>query len=572
MAAAKEGSSSDRIEERLLAFKWLTSMCCAAIAVLMLLPVYAERVAEPADASAGTGCWAVQQYSVNAARPGGGVYGEVMGWLDDAVLPPCCQNLSNQTTLFIPYDESHAQAFRDHDYGGSNATIHHLSFCEEDDDTCANCAGDAFAVEAATCAAGRCESRRSFTDGSCTCDRAYEDKQGRGGRWACDDVRGCQWRRDFTVGLPGPPEYFTWFAQDKDFASLYALYLLAVAASAFGVAASLLIRRDFRRSEEDAASTPFRAYLLALVAYFVIQLFTNLAVFCSFTAWRCEHHNVKFSRSYDCDCESPNPTVAAVVGGAWEWLDGFMGWCAGDEGSFSENWYFIYDDEETPEGAAHSYALYVSGVWMGILTNIVLELVLVCRVHLLGGVPGGPSPRTLKVLRYAVGCQLLPLAVFIPATYWAQYDLAKNFVRSEEQGDAYAKTISVMGGGLAMIGGLHVAISLYLCYAFLRPLWRADRLGGADPAMRAQMLRVLIATVVAVVSTLVCYINPVLMAPVNPFLLFAIDSIINDLCLAILALTDAAGDAKAARDASGLRVGVAPDSPGLELSDGAVLS
>ena len=135
---------------------------------------------------------------------------------------------------------------------------------------------------------------------------------------------------------------------------------------------------------------------------------------------------------------------------------------------------------------------------MGIVTNIVLELVLVCRVHLLGGVPGGPSPRTLKVLRYAVGCQLLPLAVFIPATYWAQYDLAKNFVRSEEQGDAYAKTISVMGGGLALIGGLHVAISVYLCYAFLRPLWRADRLGGGDPALRAQTLRVLIATVVAV--------------------------------------------------------------------------
>ena len=120
---------------------------------------------------------------------------------------------------------------KDHDYGGSNATIHHLSFCEEDDDTCANCAGDAFAVNA-TCAAGRCESRRTFTDGSCTCDRAYEDKQGRGGRWACDDVRGCQWRRDFTVGL-GAARRFTWFAQDKDFASLYALYLLAVAASAF---------------------------------------------------------------------------------------------------------------------------------------------------------------------------------------------------------------------------------------------------------------------------------------------------------------------------------------------------
>ena len=98
MAAAKEGSSSDRIEERLLAFKWLTSMCCAAIAVLVLLPVYAERVAEPADASAGTGCWVVQQYSVNAARPGGGVYRESHGWSayrNFAILPPCCQNISN---------------------------------------------------------------------------------------------------------------------------------------------------------------------------------------------------------------------------------------------------------------------------------------------------------------------------------------------------------------------------------------------------------------------------------------------------------------------------------------------
>ena len=305
MAAAKDSSSSDRtdqIEERLLAHKWLTSTCCAAIAVLVLLPVYAELVSEPADANAGTGCWVVPQYSVNAARPGGGVYREGHCWWnchnDVAVLPPCCQNISNQTTLFIPYDESYAQAFRDHDYDARNYTLHDLSLCEEDT-TCASCAGDAFTVEAATCAAGRCESRRSATDGSCTCDRAYEDTQGGGGRWACDAVRGCQWRRDFTVGLPGPPPDWSWWAQDNDFASLYALYLLAVAASAFGAAAALLIRRDFRRSE-DAASTPFRAYLKALVAYFLSQFFTNLVVFFSFTSWRCEHHNVKFSRAYQC--------------------------------------------------------------------------------------------------------------------------------------------------------------------------------------------------------------------------------------------------------------------------------
>ena len=129
---------------------------------------------------------------------------------------------------------------------------------------------------------------------------------------------------------------------------------------------------------------------------------------------------------------------------------------------------------------------------------------------------------------------------------------------------------------MALIGCLHVAISMYLCYAFLRPLWIADRLGGADPAMRAQIFRVLIATVVAVFSTLVCYCTPILLAalvvPWNPCVLFAVDSIINDMSLAVLALTDAAGDAEAARDASGLRVGVTDDSPGLELSDGAVLS
>ena len=245
---------------------------------------------------------------MNAARPGGGVYREwFQGWnealewrSDDAVMAPCCQKDPNRTSLVIPYDASYAdKAWQWDAYGPHNVTLHHMWFCEEDD-ACASCPAVNSRVEAATCAAGRCESRRSATDGSCTCDRAYEDTQG-GGRWACDAVRGCQWRRDFVIGLPGPPQEFNWFAQDKDFASLYALYLVAVAASAFGVAASLLICREFRRSDESAASTtPFRAYLRALVAYFVIQLFTNLVVFFSFTAWRCEHHNGKFSRAYQC--------------------------------------------------------------------------------------------------------------------------------------------------------------------------------------------------------------------------------------------------------------------------------
>ena len=153
-----------------------------------------------------------------------------------------------------------------------------------------------------------------------------------------------------------------------------------------------------------------------------------------------------------------------------------------------------------------------------------------------------------------------------------QYELAKNFITSDEQGGALEAVVYGSGSVLALIGCVHVAISIYLCYAFLRPLWRADRLGGGDPALRAQTRRVLIATCIAVISTLVCYLNPAIYFA-QPMVFFAIDSIINDLCLAILALTDQEGDASAARDASGLRVGVAPDdSPGLELSDGAMLS
>ena len=146
MAAAKEGSSSsdrrDRIEERMLAHKWLTSMCCSVIAILVLLPVYAERVAEPADANAGTGCWVVNAYSVNAARPGGGVYRELWEWCEerrdacwqsDASLPPCCQKDPNRTSLFIPYHESYAdKGWWGDGYGPHNATLHHVGFCEED--------------------------------------------------------------------------------------------------------------------------------------------------------------------------------------------------------------------------------------------------------------------------------------------------------------------------------------------------------------------------------------------------------------------------------------------------------
>ena len=70
-----------------------------------------------------------------------------------------------------------------------------------------------------------------------------------------------------------------------------------------------------------------------------------------------------------------------------------------------------------------------------------------------------------------------------------QYDLAKNFVTRDEQGrkNLQGRALEAMAlfapQVMALIGCLHVSVSVYLCYAFLRPLWRADR---PDPAMRAQ--------------------------------------------------------------------------------------
>ena len=66
-------------------------------------------------------------------------------------------------------------------------------------------------------------------------------------------------------GSPGPAARMVWWAQDEDFATLYALYLLAVAASAFGVAASILIRRDLKgapmtRRRRHSAPTSRRSW------------------------------------------------------------------------------------------------------------------------------------------------------------------------------------------------------------------------------------------------------------------------------------------------------------------------
>ena len=78
-STAKEGSSSDRIEERVLAHKWLASIACAVVAVLVLLPVYAERVVVSDAARAASaqvcvrralarGCATIARPRVRAAR------------------------------------------------------------------------------------------------------------------------------------------------------------------------------------------------------------------------------------------------------------------------------------------------------------------------------------------------------------------------------------------------------------------------------------------------------------------------------------------------------------------------
>jgi len=369
-------------------------------------------------------------------------------------------------------------------------------------------------------------------------------------------------------GMPGFSP-FTSGEDDDTFTTLFVLYVLAVAVSCAGAVVSSRMMLLLRRSGTYRA-TNYRRYLRALVFYFLMQTLVNFCAAIAFVENRCHYHNVDLRR----------PHLPGVAGSPW----------AGRP-----------ETEPNPAGSYVARALCtLSSMIGGITTNVVLELVLVRKARMVEGVDR--LRRFLKAIAWLVVAQLLLLLV---GTVGGFFSLTLPMLMEEprEDGRVFFSVLDTNGDGvttpdenpamyyaisLMCFGLVHAFVSAALCYVFVKLLTTAKRrdkaaalasraagpgsgvaggggaaAGGLPPeagtavapkrgraavVRTAVVRRVTISTVIAVFSTLLCYVNFVA-GFARWFVMLAIDSIINDACLLWVAVTSEVDDAATAQDA-----------------------
>ena len=369
-------------------------------------------------------------------------------------------------------------------------------------------------------------------------------------------------------GMPGFSP-FTSGEDDDTFTTLFVLYVLAVAVSCAGAVVSSRMMLLLRRSGTYRA-TNYRRYLRALVLYFLMQTLFNFCSALAFVENRCHYHNVDLRR----------PHLPGVAGSPW----------AGRP--------------ETEPNPAGSYVARVLSTYSttlgGLATNVVLELVLVRKARMVEGVDR--LRRFLKAIAWLVVAQLLLLLV---GTVGGFFSLTLPMLMEEprEDGRVFFSVLDTNGDGvttpdenpamyyaisLMCFGLVHAFVSAALCYVFVKLLTTAKRRdkaaalasraagpgggvaggggaaaggfppeagaavapkrGRAEVVRTAVVRRVTISTVIAVFSTLLCYVNFVA-GFARWFVMLAIDSIINDACLLWVAVTSEVDDAATAQDA-----------------------
>ena len=369
-------------------------------------------------------------------------------------------------------------------------------------------------------------------------------------------------------GMPGFSP-FTSGEDDDTFTTLFVLYVLAVAVSCAGAVVSSRMMLLLRRSGTYRA-TNYRRYLRALVFYFLMQTLVNFCAAIAFVENRCHYHNVDLRR----------PHLPGVAGSPW----------AGRP-----------EMEPNPAGSYVARALCsLSSLFGGLTTNVVLELVLVRKARMVEGVDR--LRRFLKAIAWLVVAQLLLLLV---GTVGGFFSLTLPMLMEEprEDGRVFFSVLDTNGDGvttpdenpamyyaisLMCFGLVHAFVSAALCYVFVKLLTTAKRrdkaaalasraagpgggvaggggaaAGGFPPVAgaavapkrgRAEVVRtavvrrVTISTVIAVFSTLLCYVNFVA-GFASWLVMLAIDSIINDACLLWVAVTSEVDDAATAQDA-----------------------
>ena len=369
-------------------------------------------------------------------------------------------------------------------------------------------------------------------------------------------------------GMPGFSP-FTSGEDDDTFTTLFVLYVLAVAVSCAGAVVSSRMMLLLRRSGTYRA-TNYRRYLRALVFYFLMQTLVNFCAALAFVENRCHYHNVDLRR----------PHLPGVAGSPW----------AGRP-----------EMEPNPAGSYVARALCsLSSLFGGLTTNVVLELVLVRKARMVEGVDR--QRRFVKAIAWLVVAQLLLLLV---GTVGGFFSLTLPMLMEEprEDGRVFFSVLDTNGDGvttpdenpamyyaisLMCFGLVHAFVSAALCYVFVKLLTTAKRRdkaaalasraagpgggvaggggaaaggfppeagaavapkrGRAEVVRTAVVRRVTISTVIAVFSTLLCYVNFVA-GFARWFVMLAIDSIINDACLLWVAVTSEVDDAATAQDA-----------------------
>ena len=204
-------------------------------------------------------------------------------------------------------------------------------------------------------------------------------------------------------------------------------------------------------------------------------------------------------------------------------------------------------------------ALYAGGMF----TNVLLQAILYLRAAMLRGLAGRTDTRLMAAIRVFIALECVGLIVVAYFMYdvWVLavvgYDVEDpNFQFRDPPPDPWGSII--LYGTMTFFGGGHMFVTLALVYVFVAAMRRASAglrgEGGADAddetrdILRQQkrtVARVVVASVVAIMSTFVTYILPMIYGFFSPnfwrkrsmvFLVtFIVDSVVNDLCLMAVA-------------------------------------
>ena len=217
-------------------------------------------------------------------------------------------------------------------------------------------------------------------------------------------------------------------------------------------------------------------------------------------------------------------------------------------------------------------------------TNVLLQAILYLRAAMLRGLAGRSDSRLMAAIRVFIALECVGLIVVFYFMYdlWALtiagYDVDDpNFQFRDPPPDPWGSII--LYGTMIFFGGGHMFVTLALVYVFVAAMRRASaglRAEGADAddetrdIMRQQkrtVARVVAASVMAIISTFVTYLFPMIYGYVSPnfwrkrsmvFLVtFIVDSVVNDLCLMAVAFVDVKEDEKTS--AAAVPIQPAPD-------------